>query len=56
MSKRVKINISWSNGVWIVSFGKNLFLETTDYTKAYFWKKYQNDIDKDFILDYIDNK
>ena len=52
----MKVNISWSNDVWIVSFGKNLFFETTNYIKAYFWKKYEKDIDKDFVFDYINNK
>ena len=51
------VHISWGEGVWVVSFGvnQNLILETPDYKKAYFWKKYEKEIDPQFVLDYINN-
>jgi len=54
--KKGMVKIRWSDGVWVVSFGKNLFLETSNYIKAYFWKKYEKEIDRDFVLDYMQDK
>ena len=34
--KKGMVKIRWSDGVWVVSFGKNLFLETSSYIRHTF--------------------
>ena len=43
---------------WHVYFGEkqNVHLETKSYKKAFFWKKYSDQIDGQFVLDYINNR
>ena len=51
-------NIKYHNGYWYVFFKtikNNLSMFTTNYQKAFFWKKYSKEINAKFILDYIHN-
>ena len=57
----MKVYIFWNEGHWLVlienikdNFGWEFPVE--NYKSAFFWKKYEKDIDKDFVFDYINNK
>ena len=48
------IRIHWMNGAWRVEGYRTSFMALS-YTEAFFFIKYEADIDADFIIDYILN-
>lgn len=49
------VKIVWKNGGWSVNIGNSLCIDVANYREAFFWKKYQNEIDIDFLTDYLNN-
>ena len=53
----MKVIIKWTKAGWEVIFGEgHVTLVTSNYQKAFFWVKYQNQISPAFVMDYIHNK
>lgn len=46
------MRIKWTDQGWRVS-GLNMSFVASNYTEAFFFVKYEADIDADFMLDYI---
>jgi hypothetical protein len=52
------VRIYWDDG-WKVSIrgqGINLIHVAKDYKYSFFWKKYEKDLDANFIMNYVRNK
>ena len=49
------LKMYWNGKAWQIDFNPNLSFESINYKKAFFWIKYQDEIDIDFIMDYIHN-
>ena len=51
------VTITWNDICgWKVTFGEvNKTLWFGDYQQAYFWKKYEADLDVSFVRDYVTN-
>lgn len=53
----MKVTMFWWDTRWVVRFGDqgNVTLETKNYKKAFFWVKYADQLNPQFVLDYMNN-
>ncbi len=50
-----KIEITWNHTYGAVTVPGKKVLYFGDYKQAYFWKKYEADLDVSFVRDYVTN-